>query len=65
MNNALQTFLTLRQAAWILGFTEAELLQAIHSGLVPAVRRRSRLVVPTRAVTRLLGAASENGGETR
>jgi hypothetical protein len=61
-------FLSIKQAAWILGISEPELLHAIHLGLVPSVRRRSRLVVPTRAVTRLLGepvGASPGTGVSR
>lgn len=48
-------YLSIKQAAWILGWSQPELLHAIHTGAVPAIRRRSCLVVPTRAVTRLLG----------
>lgn len=50
-------FFTLRQAAWILGASESEIRRAIQNGVVPAVRRRSRLVVPAGAVRRLLGGA--------
>ncbi|MGH3760523.1 helix-turn-helix domain-containing protein [Actinophytocola sp.] len=48
-------FLSIKQAAWILGMSQPELLRAIHTGAVPSIRRRSRLVVPMRVVTRLLG----------
>lgn len=50
-------FFTLKQAAWILGVSEAELRHAIGKGVVPAVRRRSHLVVPVAALRRLLGGA--------
>jgi hypothetical protein len=50
-------FYTVKQSAWILGLSEAEMLDAIHKGVVPVVRRRSRLVVPAAALRRLLGGA--------
>lgn len=50
-------FFTLRQAAWILGVSESEVRRGIQSGVVPAVRRRSHLVVPASALRRLLGGA--------
>lgn len=50
-------FFTLRQAAWILGTSESEIRRGIQSGVVPAVRRRSNLVVPASALRRLLGGA--------
>jgi hypothetical protein len=51
-------FYTVKQAAWILGVSEAELVRAIKRGVVPTVRRRSRLVVPAAALRRLLGGAT-------
>lgn len=50
-------FCSLKQAAWILGISEARITRAIRAGALPAVRRRSRLVVPVGALRRLLGGA--------
>lgn len=50
-------FFTVKQAAWIFGISEAQVSRAIRTGALPAVRRRSRLVVPVSALRRLLGGA--------
>jgi excisionase family DNA binding protein len=50
-------FYSVKQAAWILGVSEHQVLRAIRSGALGAVRRRSRLVVPAGAWHRLLGGA--------
>jgi hypothetical protein len=50
-------YVTVKQAAWILGVSEHRISRAIRTGTLAAVRRRSRLVVPVGALRRLLGGA--------
>jgi excisionase family DNA binding protein len=50
-------FHTIKEAAWILGIDQAQISRAIRTGTLPAVRRRSHLVVPAAALRRLLGGA--------
>jgi excisionase family DNA binding protein len=50
-------FHTIKEAAWILGVNQSWICRAIRTGALPAVRRRSRLVVPAAALQRLLGGA--------
>ncbi len=50
-------FLTIKEAAWILGVEQTLICRAIRTGALPAVHRRSRLVVPAAALQRLLGGA--------
>ncbi|MEV5712429.1 helix-turn-helix domain-containing protein [Amycolatopsis mediterranei] len=50
-------FLSIRQAAWNLGVSESCVCAAIRSGVLRAVRRRSRLVIPATELRRAL-----NGG---
>jgi excisionase family DNA binding protein len=50
-------FLTIKEAAWILGVDSSKISRAIRTGELPAVRRRSQLVVPAVALQRLLGGA--------
>jgi excisionase family DNA binding protein len=46
-----------RDAAWILGVHQSTVCRMIRTGVLPTVRRRSRLVVPASAVRRMLGGA--------
>jgi excisionase family DNA binding protein len=50
-------FYSVREAAWILGVDHNKICQAIRTGALPAVRRRSHLVVPASALRRILGGA--------
>lgn len=50
-------YYSIREAAWILGVPPSTISRAIRTGALPAVWRRSRLVVPASAVRRLLGGA--------
>jgi excisionase family DNA binding protein len=50
-------FHTIKEAAWILGVDKSLVSRAIRTGTLPAVRRHSRLVVPTAVLRRLLGGA--------
>lgn len=52
---------SIRESAWILGVSEAEVCRLIRQGVLPTVRRRSRLVVPAHALARLLPAPGERG----
>jgi hypothetical protein len=53
------TYVSVRQAAWLLGVPASVIHRAIRVGTLPAVHRRSRLVVTERDVQRLmLGGAS-------
>lgn len=49
------------EAAWLLGVSPSTVSRAIRLGLIPAVRRRSRLVVPDYVLERLLDESA--GGE--
>lgn len=53
------------EAAWLLGVTEDEVCRLIRVGVLPSVRRRSRLVVPAYALARLLPAPGERGRDER
>lgn len=48
-------YLSVREAAWILGVERSTVSRAIRVGTLRTVRRRGRLVVPASAVTKLLG----------
>jgi excisionase family DNA binding protein len=66
MSNALPNagplaFYTVREAAAILRCNKNTLYRAIHEGAFPAVRIRSRFVVPAAAVERLAAQAVETG----
>ncbi|MBV9060869.1 MAG: helix-turn-helix domain-containing protein [Pseudonocardiales bacterium] len=50
---------SLGETAWILGVDESEVSRLIRVGLLPTIRRRSQLVVPTHALARLLPPPSE------
>jgi hypothetical protein len=54
-------FYDLAETAWLLGVPRAVVSRGIRVGEIPAVWRRSRLVVPAYVVKRLLGEAA--GGE--
>jgi len=47
------TYLSVRQAAWLLGVPTSVIHRAIRVGTLPAVHRRSRLVVTENDVQRL------------
>ena len=47
---------SIREAAWILGVDKSEVFRLIRVGVLPRIRRRSRLVVPAHALARLLPA---------
>jgi excisionase family DNA binding protein len=51
------TYYSVRDAAWILGIHQSTICQMIRTGVLPTMRRRSQLVVPTSAVRRMLGGA--------
>lgn len=55
-------FYTIKQAAWLLGVSEAAVARDIRVGLIPTVQRRSRLMIPAAAVNRRL-AELGNGGD--
>jgi hypothetical protein len=50
---------SIREAAWILGVDRSEVSRLIRVGVLPTIRRRSRLVVPAHALARLLPAAGD------
>lgn len=59
-------YYTIREAAWILGVKPSTVCAAIRLGTLCAVRRRSRLMVPASALSRLLTQPTADGGdETR
>lgn len=54
---------SIREVSWILGIDESEVCRLIRVGVLPTVRRRTRLLVPAHAVAQLLPAPFE--GEQR
>ena len=56
-------YYTIREAAWILGVKPSIVCAAIRLGTLRAVRRRSRLMVPASALTRLFAHPTADGGE--
>ncbi len=50
---------SIRETAWILGVDTSEVCRLIRVGVLPTVRRRSRLVVPAHALARLLRSSGE------
>jgi excisionase family DNA binding protein len=56
-------YYSIREAAWILGVKPSTVSAAIRLGTLCAVRRRSRLMVPASALTRLLAQPTSDGGE--
>jgi excisionase family DNA binding protein len=52
-----RAYYSAKEAAWILGIEHSKVCRAIRTGALPAVRRRSQLVVPASALRRLLGGA--------
>ncbi|MCA1185898.1 helix-turn-helix domain-containing protein [Saccharopolyspora sp. 6T] len=56
------TFYTVREAARIMRCNPSTLYRAIREDSFPAVRVRTRYVVPSAAVDRLAAKASESGG---
>jgi hypothetical protein len=51
--------LSIRETAWILGVGKSEVSRLIRVGVLPTMRRRSRLVVSAHALARLLPAPGE------
>lgn len=56
------TFYTVSEAARIMRCSHSTLYRAIREGAFPAVRVRSRYVVPAVAVDKLAAEAAETGG---
>ena len=56
-SNERRSYLTLRQAAWLLGVLQSTVHRLIRVGVLHPVRRRERLVVPASEVARLMGGA--------
>ena len=52
--------LSIGQVAWLSGRSEAQVCRAIRMGLLPAMRRRGRVLVPACVVSHL--ACSPVGG---
>ena len=52
-------FLSIRQAAWLLGVTESRVCWAIRVGRLPCVRRRAVLAIPAHVVAHLADARVE------
>lgn len=50
---------SIEEAAWLLGVDKSEVSRLIRVGLLPTIRRRSELVVPTHALARLVPAPGE------
>jgi hypothetical protein len=47
-------FYSVADAAWILGVDRSKVHRAIRVGVLPVVRRRSRLMIPVAALRRVL-----------
>jgi uncharacterized protein len=54
-----QTFLSIRQVAWLLGVSESRVCRAIRIGRLPCVRRRRCLVIPAHALAHLADTREE------
>jgi excisionase family DNA binding protein len=54
-------YYSIAEAAWFLGVPRSTVSKAIRTGAIPAVRRRSRLVIPAHVLKRLLDESA--GGE--
>ncbi len=50
---------SIRETAWILGVDASEVCRLIRVGVLPTIRRRSRLAVPRHALARLLSAPGQ------
>ena len=50
---------SIQETAWIFGVDRSEVSRLIRVGVLPAIRRGSRLVVPAHALARLLPAPVE------
>jgi excisionase family DNA binding protein len=61
-SNARPAFYTVREAARILRVGPSTLYRAIREDAFPAVRLRTRYVIPAIALERLLAEATETGG---
>ncbi|WP_026361549.1 helix-turn-helix domain-containing protein [Amycolatopsis nigrescens] len=55
-------FYTVKEAARIVRVDPSTLYRAIREGAFPAVRVRTRYVVPAAALDRLISEAAESGG---
>lgn len=62
IGNARPAFYTVTETAQILRVGASTLYRAIREGAFPAVRLRSRYVVPAIALDKLLTEAAETGG---
>jgi excisionase family DNA binding protein len=60
--NQLPTFYTVPEAARILRVDAATIYRAIRDDAFPAVRVRSRYVIPAQAVEQMASQAAESGG---
>lgn len=60
--NASPAFYTVAEAARILRVNSVTLYRAIRDNAFPAVRIRSRYVVPAAALNQLIADAAESGG---
>lgn len=61
-NTASPAFYTVPEAARVLRVTPATLYRAIREDAFPAVRIRTRYVIPAAAVEQLAAQAAETGG---
>ena len=61
-NAASPAFYTVPEAARVLRVTPATLYRAIRDDAFPAVRIRTRYVIPATAVDRMAAEAAESGG---
>jgi excisionase family DNA binding protein len=53
-NSGRTDYYTVDEAAWLLGVSRSTVSRAIRTGVIPTVRRRSRLLVPAYVLQRLL-----------
>jgi excisionase family DNA binding protein len=53
-NSGRRKYYSVAEAAWLLGVSPSTIGKAIRTGAIPAVWRRSRLVVPAYVLERLL-----------
>lgn len=66
-NNSSQSprLLSIPEVAWLLGIDNSRVCRSIRIGLLPVVRRRSRLLVPAHALVHLAVDHQVMRGEAR
>lgn len=59
MSAGSSAFLSIPEVAWLLGVDQSRVCRLIRVGLLPIVRRRSRVLVPVHVLAHLANGTSE------